>query len=84
MLLEAIPQNISASKFSRYTVIILSTRCTSYTINAMCLIVQSCIYIQVMLDYYCYLYSELQAVLNGAVIEGDISPKPSHKQDSQE
>ncbi|XP_064387433.1 uncharacterized protein LOC135335792 [Halichondria panicea] len=27
---------------------------------------------------------ELQAVLNGAVIEGDISPKPSHKQDSQE
>ncbi len=29
---------------------------------------------------YLYVYSELQ---NGAVIEGDISPKPSHKQDSQ-
>ncbi len=28
-------------------------------------------------------YSESQAVLSGAVIEGDISPKPSHKQESE-
>ena len=40
-------------------------------------------HILAMLDYTFYLYSKPQAVLNGAVIEGDISPKPSHKQDSQ-
>ncbi len=38
-------------------------------------------YMCVFKDYNCYLYSELQAVSNGAVIEGDISPT-SHKQDS--